>query len=360
MLTAKGEDSGLTKASPTKIKAPGLHLFQAMAGAEHGGAELYFERLALAFHGHGLAQTLATKPWPGRMAALRDGGLDARACGFTPYPAFPSRWKLKRMINASGADVILSWMNRATSLTPRLTQPHVARLGGFYDLKHYRNCDWLVANTKGVADYLVRSGWKADRVRIQPNFVPDGLKAKPAPRSGGDGPVFVSLGRMHPNKGFDTLIRALAHLPEGRLRLAGEGPERAGLERMAEDMGLGDRVEFCGWQSQPQSFIRSGDVFVCPSRHEPFGNVIMEAFASRMPVVTTASDGARENTEDGTNALIVPVEDDSAMADAMAILAADRKRSKALASAAYDRYRRGFTREAVVRGWFKFLAEVAN
>ena len=360
MLEAREEDTGLTPAPPNDIAAPGLHLFQAMAGAEHGGAELFFERLALGFHACGLSQTVAVRPWPARMEALKAGGVDARTLGYSRFPEFWGRWRLGRMIRASGADLVLSWMNRATALTPRLSIPHVARLGGFYDLKHYGNCDWLVANTKGIADYLVRSGWNAGRMRVLANFVPDGLNAEPGPRPGGGEPVFVGLGRLHPNKGFDTLLKALANLPEGRLVLAGEGPERAALEALAEDSGLRERVEFRGWQSNPQSFIRSGDVFVCPSRHEPFGNVIIEAFASRMPVVTTATDGALENVRDGTDALVVPVDDADAMADAMARLAAENSLAKAIASEAYATYRAGFTRDAVIRNWFGFLAEVVG
>ena len=350
----------MTKASPAAIQAPDLRLFQTIAGAEQGGAEAFFERLAIAFHSQGLAQTLAVKPWPARMEALKAEGLDARACAYSPFPAFIARRRLKRMIRESDADLVLSWMNRAASLTPKTVRPHVARLGGFYDLKYYQNCDWLVANTKGIADYLVRSGWNPDRVRILANFVPDGLEAAPDLRPRGGGPVFVSLGRLHPNKGFDTLIKALARLPEGRLRIAGEGPERVALEALVEDTGLRDRVEFCGWHSRPQSFIRSGDVFVCPSRHEPFGNVIIEAFASRMPVVTTASDGALENARDGANALVVPVDDAEAMASAMAGLAADGKQAEKLASEAYETYLSGFTRDAVVREWFGFLSEAAS
>ena len=344
------------------IKAPDLHLFQAMAGAELGGAETFFERLALGFHDHGLRQTLAIKPWPGRLNTL--AGIAPRPCAFRPVPGFIDRMKLKRMIDASGADIILSWMNRATRLTPKTGIPHIARLGGFYDLKYYRDCDLLVANTRGIADYLVQQGWPAGRVRVQVNFVPDGLDT-PDPDGGNqptgdDETVFVSLGRFHPNKGFDTLLNAFAGVPSGRLRLAGDGPEKARLMALAEQLGIASRVEFCGWQANPQSFIRSGDIFICPSRHEPFGNVIMEAFACRMPVITTASDGATENASHGDTALIIPVDDCAAMTDAMTNLQSDPALAGKLAGKAYQAYQKGFTETAVIRGWFDLLAEVAG
>lgn len=340
------------------ITAPDLHLFQAMAGAENGGAEMFFERLAQGFHQNGLRQTLAIKPWPGRVERLSTAGMAPQGCGFAPFPGFLDGARLKRMIRRSGADLVLTWMNRATRLTPRVRVPHIARLGGYYDLKYYRGCDWLVANTRGIADYLIREGWPAERVHIQVNFVPDG-SARNTPSSS-DEPVLVSLGRFHPNKGFDTLLRAFARVNTGRLRLAGDGPERAALIALADELGLGDRVEFPGWQDDPQGFIAGGDIFVCPSRHEPFGNVIMEAFACRMPVVTTASAGALENASDGEDALITPVDDAAALADALAALMQDQAQRDQLAKAGYATFRRGFTADRVIRGWFDFLAEVAG
>ena len=89
-----------------------------------------------------------------------------------------------------------------------------------FNPKYYRHCDWLVANT-GIADYLVREGVPADRVHHQINFVPDGMDGticRPKAWTCDRG-----LGRLHPNKAFDTLIRAFATLEDSTLWLAGDG-----------------------------------------------------------------------------------------------------------------------------------------
>ena len=126
------------------------------------------------------------------------------------------RRQLKQAVRQMEANVILSWMNRASSMMPDCGVPHVARLGGFYNLKYYAGCDWLVGNTRDVADYLIAEGWPADRVHYQVNFVPDGLSGPvfDGPQSGG--PVIAALGRLHVNKAFDTLLRALHSLMTAR------------------------------------------------------------------------------------------------------------------------------------------------
>ena len=125
------------------------------------------------------------------------------------------RRQITAAIRRGKPDVILSWMNRATMMTRPAGRPHVARLGGFYNLKYYRGCDWLVANTRDIADYLIANGVPRERVHYQINFVPDGREGSifggpVSEGKQGDGPVIAALGRLHENKAFDTLIRAFA------------------------------------------------------------------------------------------------------------------------------------------------------
>ena len=95
---------------------------------------------------------------------------------------------------------------------------------------------------------------------------------------------------------------------------------------------MAGRVWFPGWLDDPQSLIRGADIFVCPSRHEPFGNVIAEAMSCARPVISTRSHGGEELVEDGVNGLLVPVDDVTAMTDALAKLAGDRKLASKLAA----------------------------
>ena len=125
-----------------------------------------------------------------------------------------------------------------------------------------------------------------------PNAAPD-ERATPWPRHAlgtpGAAPLLLALGRLHENKGFDTLIRALALLPDHHLWLAGEGPLEESLRRLARETGVEERVRLLGWRADTAALYAACDAFVCPSRHEPFGNIIVEAWAQRVPVVATRS-----------------------------------------------------------------------
>jgi glycosyltransferase involved in cell wall biosynthesis len=331
-----------------------------MAGARHGGAELFFERLAVAFHGSGMTQSLMIKDDRDRMARLRAAGLDVTGCMFSPLLGWFHRHRIAAALRRNRPDVILSWMNRATIMTPSGTCPHVARLGGFYNLKYYRDCDWLVANTRDIADYLMAQGVPKDRVHYQINFVPDGRDGPVHHGPRGNGPVIAALGRLHENKAFDTLIRAFAAMPDGMLWLAGEGPEHGALAALAAECGVAERVAFLGWQDDPQSVIRGADILVCPSRHEPFGNVIAEGLACGKPVISTQTNGGRELIEDGVNGLLVPVDDEAALADALVTLIHDPALAARLAEGGRQFWHTTLSPQQVTGDWIEFLERVAS
>jgi glycosyltransferase involved in cell wall biosynthesis len=112
------------------------------------------------------------------------------------------------------------------------------------------------------------------------------------------------------------------------LLIAGDGTEREALASQARQLGLGERVCWAGWQNDTTPFFALGDVFVCPSRHEPLGNVILEAWQHRLPVLSTRNEGALELAQDGENALLAPLEDPAGLAaglQAMLALSADER-----------------------------------
>ena len=111
-------------------------------------------------------------------------------------------------------------------------------------------------------------------------------------------PMALALGRLHPNKGFALLLAALAKTREVRLAIAGDGPLRGPLERLAADLGIAERVSFLGWREDVPELLANADLLVCPSLHEPLGNVVIEAWSAGLPVVATASDGPAALIED--------------------------------------------------------------
>ena len=336
-------------------------LVQLMAGAEHGGAEAFFTRLAIALQRAGQEQRVAIRPYPARVSALKAAGIEPVALPFRGGPFdFATRRGLRQLISAYRPRVVLSWMNRATSLCPRGDFVHVARLGGYYDLKYYRGCDHLIANTRGIAAYLTAQGWSADRVHYLPNF-PTVAAAGAPPLAGKrpDAQLALALGRLHRNKAFDVLLEALARAHGIHLWLAGEGPERSALETQTRKLGLSDRVRFLGWRDNAPALLAACDFLVVPSRSEPLGNTIVEAWAAERPVIATETAGPKELIVSDETGLLVPVEDAASLALALARMAEDRDLRRRLAAAGHARYRTEFSAPRVVAAYQALFAKVA-
>lgn len=101
-------------------------------------------------------------------------------------------------------------------------------------------------------------------------------------------PVFVSVGRMVPQKGFDDLIRAFALQGKGSLVILGEGPLRTDLSELAEALGVHGRVRLPGFLPAPEQILQAADVYVSASHWEGYPLVLIEAFAAGLPVVARA------------------------------------------------------------------------
>ena len=343
-----------------------LRVAHVMAGAAMGGAEAFYERLTLAQHAAGEAVLAVIRQEAGRAARLRAGGLAPVELPMGGYFDLVTRPRLGRALAAFGPRVVVAWANRAgryAGAVKRRGAPWtlVGRLGGYYDLKYYRHCDHLVGNTRDLRDWIIAEGWPAARAHYVPNFAQDFAGVAPAalPAPSGAAKLFA-LGRLHPNKAFDVLLRALALLPGAHLSLAGEGPERAALERLAAELGIAGRVAFLGWRQDTGALLAGCDVFVCPSRHEPLGNVVLEAWSAARPVIAAAAQGPVELIADGETGLLVPKEDPAALAAAIAGLLADPARAAGLAAAGRAEFARAHAEAPVLARWHEFLTHVES
>ena len=214
-----------------------VKLLQAIAGAPHGGAELFFTRLAIGLEEAGQQQIIVMRKDKERAQLLKHSGIYPLELRFGGRVDFLTLWKIKRVIDSYKPDIVLSWMNRATSKIYKGPFVHAARLGGYYNLKYYKNCDHLIGNTPQIVEYLKRSNWPVDKCHHIPNFV-DHEKGKPIDRAifntPNGVPLIISLGRLHKNKAFDVLIKAMIELKDTFLWLAGDGEELPSLTSLAE------------------------------------------------------------------------------------------------------------------------------
>ena len=330
-----------------------MRILHVIAGAEVGGAETFAQDAITALHARGVTQLVLAQPWPQAMRRYAEAGIAARPFGFSAVDRALGHARRVRAAAAElGADLVHAWMSRAAAFVPaRMPCPVLGWFGDYYDLKYFRRADCCAAVTPDISRYIVERGMPAERVFTVTTFgtMPDAPRVDRASLdTPEDAKVLLVLSRMHRVKGIDTMLDALAEVPGAYLWLAGDGPERATYEAQAARLGLSGRVRFLGWRNDRKSLLEACDVVVLPSRYEPFGTVIVEAWAMGKPLVATRADGARQYVADGRTGLLCPIEDAPALAACLRRALGEPGLAKALAEAGHAAYLADFTRDIAI------------
>ncbi|MEZ0074725.1 glycosyltransferase family 4 protein [Planotetraspora sp. GP83] len=191
----------------------------------------------------------------------------------------------------------------------------------------------FISPSRFLAGQLTRADVYPDRLRILDNFT-DPTSVPPKSEPGGP---LVCVGRLHEGKGIDTAIRAMGLLgADARLVIAGDGPERETLERMAADVAPG-RVSFLGQRSRQEvlELFRSATALLVPSRwHENQPMTVIEAFSCGVPVIGTALGGMGELIIDGATGRLIPPGEPMELASAALALLRDPEGSLAMGKSA--------------------------
>ena len=331
---------------------------QVLGSAGDGGAETYFLALTEALQADGVSQACALRRHAGRGQRLRANGIPVLEAGFGGPLDLLTSGQVKRFARKEEAGALIAWMNRAARHTPAGRWGRIGRLGGYYGLKYYRGFDHLVANTRDIERWIVRRGWPAGKVSYIPNFAEPG-EGEPVDRALLDtptgAPVLLAMGRLHASKAHDVSIRALAELPEAYLWIAGSGPLQAELKALAAQVGVAERVRFLGWRDDASSLYRAADVCLFPSRFEPLGNVVIQAWAHGLPVVAAMSDGPAALIRPEQDGILTPINDVRALALAARRLILDPGLRRRLAEAGQARVRQEFSAGRVVAQWRELL-----
>ncbi|HEY75253.1 MAG TPA: glycosyltransferase family 4 protein [Thermoflexia bacterium] len=227
-----------------------------------------------------------------------------------------------------------------------------------------READRVVAISRATADLAVRLGAHPDRIALVPPGV-DVVAYHPDPAAGAavrrqyglDGRrVILTLGRLVARKGQDMVIRALPgvleSVPEAVYLIAGSGPDRERLERLAWEVGVADRVIFAGRVPDEEvvAYYNGADVVAMPSREEPetgdvegFGMVFLEANACGKPVVGGRSGGVVDAVADGVTGFLVDPHDPADLAARLVTLLRDPDLARRMGEAGRERAQREFT-----------------
>jgi glycosyltransferase involved in cell wall biosynthesis len=166
------------------------------------------------------------------------------------------------------------------------------------------------------------------------------------------------IGHLAPIKGQEDFVRAAAIVcalrDDVEFTIAGEdksrsGEHRGGIEKLIAELDLDQRVRLIGWVKDVAKLLPTFDLFVSPSRSEPFGLSILEAMAAGVPVVATMSEGAREIIDDNHSGRLVPVGDPQSLAKAIAELLTDAEQRDRLSMTAARLVRERFSLERMVK-----------
>lgn len=179
--------------------------------------------------------------------------------------------------------------------------PSVVKTHNYVDLKYYTHISRLVPTTKDQENYLLSHGVPQNQITRIANFTSVPFAHRPREFRPTQQIHIVAIGRFVEKKGFDLLIKALARLPTEfpvQLTLVGDGKEKNALVDLVRRNNLERRVQFTGWSNDVVAALDRADLFVLPSRDEPFGIVCLEAMARGVPIIATNTQGPTEFLDD--------------------------------------------------------------
>ncbi|MCB2156972.1 glycosyltransferase [bacterium] len=210
--------------------------------------------------------------------------------------------------------------------------------------------DLFVSNSQaGRQSRIQREGFSPSRIVVIPNGIelPE-TTANPS----GDGIRIGLVGNYRHRKGHDLALKALARIlpdyPDARLVFAGVDFMDGELQKQIASLNLDDHVEDLGFQEDVASLLQSLDLYIQPSRYEGTPNTLMEAMATGLPCIASEVGGVPEVLRDEQDGILIPPEDEGALAAAMKQLMADETRRKELGSSARKRIEEAFSMEALV------------
>lgn len=333
----------------------------AFGSPARGGAERFFIRLAQALASKGAVESVLVRKGQWIDRQLKAAGVRTEGAWFGGKLDLFTAYKFRRVLREKRADVVLTFTRRTTLACPPGPWLHVGRLGNYYKLKHFQRCDHLIGITPGIVDYIKREGWPADRVSFIPNFVP-AAEAKPLPRAElgapEDAPLILWLGRMEHEKGPDIVVQALKQVPRAHLWMAGHGSFEQEVRKLANRLNLMDRVRLLGWRDDIHSLLESADIYVCASRFEAHGNIVLEAWMHGLPIVAARSPGPEHLIADGETGLLVANDDPLAMAEGLNRLIADPALAARLGEAGRRHFHAAYSEGAVTAMYLRLFEQL--
>jgi L-malate glycosyltransferase len=227
-------------------------------------------------------------------------------------------------------------------------------------LSRYQAATRILPISGWVAEHLAASGINNEKMTVVyegveiPRLPPDDVRREARLLWGitDDSPLFGCVGALLPDKGQDLLIRVLGDLrnefPRARLLLAGDGPDRSRLERLAKQLSLGDAVIFAGFVTAMEPVYASLDAFLFPSRFEGLGTSLLAAMSYAVPSVAFSTCAFGEIIEHGKSGLLAELGNETSLRNAAATLLRNPPIAKQIGDAARARIQNKFSAAKMV------------
>jgi len=335
------------------------HVLHVVPGLMPGGMELALARLVRATAGDNLRHTVVCLTGEAVLADQFPGSVAIHCLHAPPNdPRLP--WRLRQLIRRLRPTVIHArnwgaWPDVAVArffVRPR--PPLIFSFHGFANTGRLplrrrvafrvlaRMTTRLVTVSETTKRMLVEEfAWPTDNVRVIPNGIDTSRFSPLSDRAPSDRVRIGCVGGLTPVKNHALLIRAFASLRsagvESDLQIAGEGPERASLERLARELGVADHVSLVGHVADVPRFLRQLDVFVLPSVSEAHPNALIEAMACGLPCAATSVGGVPEVFDGGRFGRLSPPAHVTQLAEVLRQLSASAAVRRELGTAARQR-----------------------
>lgn len=361
----------------------------AITDLDVGGAERALVALALELDRRRWRPSVACLAGEGALAGpLRAAGIDVACLGVSPRRPIAAVRALAQALRAQRPALVQSFLfhaNVAARLAARRAGgPPV--VGGLRVAERRASRRWHLALDRltfplGVGSVCVSRGverFSFERGKLPPDrlaVIPNGVDparfdaAVPVPRAAigvpEDAVLALYVGRLDPQKGLTSLLRAAGHVarscPAWHLALAGDGPLQAKLAARVEVGGLAgfaDRVHWLGRRDDVPGLLKAADLLVLPSLWEGMPNVVLEAMAAGLPVVGTAVEGTEDLVVPGQTGWLVPPGRFGPLADALVEATTDADRRRAFGRAARARVEAEFAPGGVVAAYERLWAGI--
>jgi glycosyltransferase involved in cell wall biosynthesis len=330
----------------------------------YGGAERFYVKLLTALREYGVDQHAIHNNHAGLSAAIATSGVPATAIPFAKGVDRIGRHLYREALARIRPDIVVHWMNRAARRAELGPHINVGRLGGFYPVRYYWRCDHLIANTPQIYDDIIGQGWPPHAARVLSNFgelTPCSVATRASLGVADDAFLILAMGRFDPWKGFGTLISAVKYLSgHAVLCLAGDGQAMADFKAQAAAEGVADRVCFLGWRNDQAALLGACDLCVVSSFHEPLGNVILEAWSLKVPVVAAASEGPSWLITHGETGLLCEPQDPIDLAAKIRQAMENPVLRQSLAGNGHAKWAGHFSKDTICRQYTAFFEDITT